>query len=127
MSPNQILAERQRSRPLCRVIAAAAGCGDLVHDVAVTAQLWKRSGEEARVTFRCPWCAVVGASPIYGRYEHRKEIWLLAGCPNVPCGNAVLIRVPSHAPWAQLDTGDDGILLAPSCVLPREQETTGGT
>lgn len=102
------------------MIATAAACRDLVHDDAVTAQLWKRAGEEPRVTFRCPWCAVVGASPVYGRYEHRGEIWLLAGCANVPCARGVLIRVPSVSPWAQLDTGDDGMLLAPSCVLPRE-------
>jgi hypothetical protein len=88
----------------------------------VTAQLWKRGGEEARVTFRCPWCEVVGVSPVYGRYEQRSAIWLLAGCPNVPCGRGVLIKVPSPSAWAQLDTGDDGLLLAPSCVFPREDE-----
>jgi hypothetical protein len=85
---------------------------------AVTAQLWKRSGEEPRVTFRCPWCEVVGVSTILGRHESRRTIWLLAGCPNIPCGRGVLIRVPSKATWAQLDTGDDGLLLASTCVLP---------
>lgn len=86
----------------------------------MTAQLWKRVGEEPRVTFRCPWCDVVGVSPIHGRHEQREMIWLLAGCPNIPCGRGVMIKVPSRAPWAQLDTGDDGLLIAPSCVFPHE-------
>jgi hypothetical protein len=90
----------------------------------VTAQLWKRGSEEARVTFRCPWCAVVGVSPVYGRYEQRKAIWLLAGCPNIPCGRGVLIKVPSRSAWTQLDTGDDGLLLAPSCVFPRDDQAS---
>jgi len=101
------------------VTVAAASSRDFVHDADVSAQLWKREGEEASVTFRCPWCEVVVASRVYGHYDHHAESWLLAGCPNVPCGRGVLIRVP--APWAQLDTGDDGILLASSCVLPRDQ------
>jgi hypothetical protein len=29
-----------------------------------------------------------------------------------------MIRVPSKAPWATLETGDDGLLLATTCVLP---------
>ena len=91
-----------------------------MHDDRVSAQLWKRAGEEPRVTFRCPWCEVVGVSPVYGRYEHRTTIWLLAGCPNVPCARGVLIKVPAAAAWSQLDTGDDGMLLSPSCVYPRE-------
>lgn len=98
---------------------AAASSRDIVHDADVSAQLWKREGEEPRVTFCCPWCAVIGASPVYGHYDHRSESWVLAGCPNVPCGRGVLIRVP--AAWAQLDTGDDGILLSSSCVLPRDR------
>lgn len=85
----------------------------------MSAQLWKRDGDDAQVTFRCPWCEVVGASSVHGRYEQRGTIWLLAGCPNVPCRRGVLIRVPSPEPWARLDTGDDGMLLSPACVLPR--------
>ena len=88
----------------------------------MTAQLWKREGEDPRITFRCPWCGVVGVSQIYGRHESRKAIWLLAGCPNIPCGRGVLIKVPSKSPWAKLDTGDDGMLLDARCVLPREDE-----
>ena len=91
-----------------------------MHDGAVTAQLWKREGEDARVTFRCPWCDVVGVSRVYGRHEQRKRIWLLAGCPNIPCGRGVLIEVPSRAAWSQLDTGDDGLLLSPRCVHPHD-------
>jgi hypothetical protein len=102
------------------VITAASASRDFVHDASVTAQLWKRDGEEPRLTFRCPWCDVVGVSPVYGRHEQRTTIWLLAGCPNVPCGRGVLIKVPSVAAWSQLDTGDDGLLLAPTCVFPRE-------
>jgi hypothetical protein len=86
----------------------------------MSAQLWKRVGDEARVTFRCPWCDVVGVSVVHGRYEQRGAIWLLAGCPNVPCARGVLIRVPTAEPWTRLDTGDDGMLLAPACVLPRD-------
>lgn len=87
----------------------------------MSAQLWKRDreGDDARVTFRCPWCDVVGVSRVHGRYEQRGTIWILAGCPNVPCSCGVLIRVPSPEPWTRLDTGDDGMLLAPACVLPR--------
>ena len=84
----------------------------------MSAQLWKRGAEEPRITFRCPWCDVVGVSPVFGRYEQQRTIWLLAGCPNIPCARGVLIRVPSQSPWSQLDTGDAGLLLAPSCVLP---------
>ena len=86
----------------------------------MTAQLWKRAGEEPRVTFRCPWCDVVGVSQIYGRHEQRRVHWLLAGCPNIPCGRGVMIRVSARAPWAQLDTGDDGLMLAASCVFPND-------
>lgn len=85
----------------------------------MSAQLWKRDGEEGRLTFRCPWCEVVGVSPVLGHHEQRATIWLLAGCPNVPCGRGVLIKVPSTTAWSRLDTGDDGLLLAPSCVFPR--------
>src|SRR3954469_11136042 len=85
----------------------------------MSAQLWKREGQEPRLTFRCPWCDVVGVSPVFGRYEHKKTIWLLAGCPNVPCGRGVLVSVPSAEPWSRLDTGDDGMLLSAACVLPR--------
>ena len=88
---------------------------------SVTAALYKRDGEEPRVTFRCPWCAVVGVSPIHGRVESKKTIWLLAGCPNIPCGRGVLIRVPSRTTWTELDTGEDGLLLATSCVIPQER------
>jgi hypothetical protein len=87
----------------------------------VTAALYKREGEDPRVTFRCPWCAVVGVSPIHGRHESKKTIWLLAGCPNIPCGRGVLIRVPTRASWSQLDTGEDGLLLASTCVLPHDR------
>src|SRR5688500_10924590 len=108
----------------------------------MSAQLWKRVGDEARVTFRCPWCDVVGVSVVHGRYgqrgasglragcphgptarggsEQRGALWLLAGCPNVPRARGVLIRVPTAEPWTRLDTGDDGMLLAPACVLPRD-------
>jgi hypothetical protein len=90
-----------------------------VHDgVLVTAQLWKRSEEEARITFRCPWCDVVGVSRVYGVYEQRRAIWVLAACPNVPCARGVMIRVPTRSSWALLDTGADGLLLASTCVLP---------
>jgi hypothetical protein len=102
------------------VIATASTSRDFVHDASVSAQLWKRDGEEPRLTFRCPWCEVVGVSPVLGRHEQRSTIWLLAGCPNVPCGRGVLIRVPSASAWSQLDTGDEGMLLAPSCVYPHE-------
>ena len=88
--------------------------------LSVSAQLWKRDGEEPRLTFRCPWCAVVGVSPVLGRHEQRSTIWLLAGCPNIPCGRGVMIKVPSVSAWSQLDTGDDGLLLAPNCVYPHE-------
>ena len=55
-------------------------------------------------------------------------IWLLVGCPNIPCGRGVLICVPSVEPWARLDTGDDGMLLAATCVLPRpERQPTSST
>jgi hypothetical protein len=104
------------------VIEAAASSRAIVHDAsAMSAQLWKRGGEEARVTFRCPWCDVVGVSAVLGRHEQRDTIWLLAGCPNIPCGRGVLIQVPSREPWVRLDTGDAGMLLAQTCVLPRAQ------
>jgi hypothetical protein len=94
----------------------------------MSAQLWKREGDDAaRVTFRCPWCDVVGVSPVFGRYEQKRIIWLLAGCPNVPCGRGVLISVPSQEPWARLDTGEDGMLLGPACVLPRDPQRTTST
>jgi hypothetical protein len=92
-----------------------------VHHARVTAQLWKREGEDPRVTFCCPWCGVVGVSSVLGRHESKKTVWLLVGCPNIPCGRGVLIRVPTRAPWSKLDTGDDGMLLAATCVLPREE------
>jgi hypothetical protein len=86
----------------------------------MTAQLWKRGpSSDARVTFRCPWCDVVGVSTIHGLHESRADVWLLAGCPHFACRRGVLIRVPSGTPWDHLDTGDDGLLLAASCVLPR--------
>ena len=74
-------------------------------------------------------------SPVLGLHEQRprgkdrgapslgaegRAIWLLAGCPNVPCGRGVLIKVPSQSAGATLDTGDDGILVGPSCIYPRE-------
>lgn len=93
----------------------------------MSAQLWKREGEEPRVTFRCPWCDVVGASTLFGRYEQRNMIWLLAGCPNVPCRRGVLISVPSPEPWSRLDTGDEGMLLSAACVLPRDPQRTTST
>jgi hypothetical protein len=102
------------------VIATACSRRDLVHHGAMTAQLWKRSGEEPRVTFRCPWCDVVGVSPVLGRHEGRKTIWLLAGCPNIPCTRGVLIRVPTRARWSQLETDEDGLLIGPSCIFPHE-------
>ncbi len=84
----------------------------------MTAQLWKRGDEEPTVTFRCPWCDVVGVSRVYGHYEQRKAIWLLVACPDVPCGRGVLVRVPTRSAWAMLDTGDDGLLLDDRCVMP---------
>jgi hypothetical protein len=84
-------------------------------DRHMTAQLWKRDPAEPRVTFRCPLCDVVGVSS----HEDRADVWLLAGCPHYACRRGVLIRVPSVAPWDSLDTGDDGMLLAATCVLPR--------
>ncbi|MGE5180980.1 MAG: hypothetical protein ACM31C_02915 [Acidobacteriota bacterium] len=84
----------------------------------MTAQLWKRGDEEPRVTFRCPWCDVVGVSGVYGHYEQRKAIWLLVACPDVPCGRGVLVRVPTRSGWAMLDTGADGLLLDDRCVMP---------
>ena len=86
----------------------------------MTAQLWKREGEEPRVTFRCPWCDVVGVSVIHGRHEQRKMIWLLLGCPNIPCGRGVMVKVPTRHSWSSLETDDDGLLIAPSCVYPQE-------
>ena len=84
----------------------------------VTAQLWKHGDAEPRVTFRCPWCDVVGVSRVHGRYEQRRAIWLLAACADPPCGRGVLVRVPTKTAWAELDTGEDGLLLATTCVMP---------
>jgi len=87
----------------------------------LTAQLWKARGETgARLTFRCPWCDVVGTAPACGRHETRGAVWLLAGCPEPSCGRGVLIEVPSAEPWGEIDTGERGLLLARSCVHPRQ-------
>jgi hypothetical protein len=101
------------------VTAAASSSRDIVHDAgSVTAQLWKRGDEEPRVTFRCPWCDVVGVSRVYGHYEQKKTIWLLVACADIPCGRGALIKVPSRQGWDRLDTGEDGLLLDGRCVLP---------
>jgi hypothetical protein len=61
----------------------------------------------------------VSASSVHGRYEQRRDVWLLVGCAHLGCGRGVMIRVPESAPWLALDTGDDGLLLGPGCVHPR--------
>jgi len=88
----------------------------------MSAQWWKLAVEDPRVRFRCPWCDVGAVSPVFGRYEQKRTIWLLAGCPNVPCRRGVLISIPSKEPWARLETGDDGLLLSAACVLPRPEQ-----
>ncbi len=85
----------------------------------MTAQVWKRGSDEPSVTFRCPWCDVVGLSRVHGHHEDRRDVWLLVGCPNVPCRRGVLIRVPKGRPWSDLETGEDGMLLGAACVHPR--------
>ena len=85
----------------------------------MTAQLWKRGDAAPRVTFRCPWCDVVGASRVLGVHEQRADAWLLVACAHFACGRGVLVRVPSGTPWSALETDDDGLLLSSSCVLPR--------
>ncbi len=72
------------------------------------------------MTFRCPWCDVVGASPVLGHHDDRRDVWLLVGCPNPGCRRGALVRVPAGSPWERLDTGDGGLLLADACVLPRQ-------
>lgn len=87
----------------------------------MTAQLWKRSGEPtARVTFRCPWCDVVGTAMTCGCHQAPAAAWLLIGCPEPTCQRGVMISVSTAAAgtWIELDTGDTGILLDRSRVYP---------
>jgi hypothetical protein len=105
------------------VIQAAARVACSVHDAQgeMTAQVWKRGSAEPRVTFRCPWCDVVGASGVAGHHDQGTDVWLLVGCANFACRRGVMIRVPAASPWSRLETDDDGILLAAGCVHPRER------
>jgi hypothetical protein len=84
----------------------------------MTAHLYKRGAADARLTFRCPWCDIVCASAVLGVHEHRADAWLLVACAHFACGRGVLIRVPNATPWPSLQTSDDGLLLASSCVMP---------
>ena len=103
------------------MIAAAVRARVVGHDVRgdMSAHVLKRRDAEPRVTFRCPWCDVVVASAVHGHLDQRADVWLLVGCARWTCGRGVLIRVPDAAPWAALETGDDGVLLGGGCVLPR--------
>jgi hypothetical protein len=85
----------------------------------MTAQVWKRGSHEPSVTFRCPWCDVIGVSPIHGHTNDRRDVWLLVSCPYFACLRGVLIRVPHASPWSDLETTEDGILLSSDCILPR--------
>ena len=91
----------------------------------MTAQVWKRGSAQPSVTFRCPWCDVVGASPVLGHHEDRRDVWLLLGCPNFGCRRGVMVRVPRGRPWSQLETPDEGILLGAARVHPRSSRLRG--
>lgn len=88
----------------------------------MTAQLWKTSGQtEARLTFRCPWCDVVGTAPVLASHRARDAYWLFAGCPEPSCERGVMVRLPRVSRWGAwlgVDTGDDGLLLDRRCVFP---------
>jgi hypothetical protein len=92
----------------------------------VTAQLWKLGDRgDARLTFECPWCEVVGSSPVLAVHEARDAYWLFAACPVPTCDRGVMVRV-SHAiaatDWRTLDTGQLGLLLDRTCVIPTGPE-----
>lgn len=88
----------------------------------MTAQLWKRGDRgEARLTFECPWCEVVGSAPVLAVHEARDAYWLFAACPVPSCDRGVMVRV-SHAVagagWLAVDTGQAGLLLDRTCLIP---------
>lgn len=88
----------------------------------MTAQLWKLGDRsDARLTFECPWCEVVGTSPVLAVHEARAAYWLFAACPVPSCDRGVMVRV-SHAVagpgWLAVDTGKAGLLLDRTCLIP---------
>lgn len=88
----------------------------------MTAQLWKTAGQtDARVTFRCPWCDVVGTALVLATHQAHDAYWMFAGCPEPSCQSGVMIRLPRQkrgGMWRELDTGPRGLLLDRRCVLP---------
>ena len=88
----------------------------------MTAQLWKLRGDvHARLTFRCPWCDVVGTTPVLATHSTRDGHYLFAACPEPLCSRGVMVRVSRGAgagEWDDVDTGERGLLLSRRCVYP---------